>query len=175
MKTRIASLVGLAVLMAVFGAAQTPPILPKVVQQDKAVDFASFHTYTYDASHPAMLKEVDARVVAAMETELASLGLTKATTGKGDIVVTYHTVTRNDVDLSTFDNTPPAAGAERKAADTLKIGTLVVDVKAAASGKLAWRAKVERAFVGDKATQLKTVDEAVKMVFTVYPTRTAKK
>lgn len=174
MKRRIASFVALGVLVAVLGVAQAPTP-PKVMLQDKAVDFASFRTYTYEASHPAILKEVDARVLAAMERQLAALGLTKATTGPGDVVLTYHTVTRNDVDLATFDNKAPAPGAERKAADTLKIGTLVVDAKVAATGKLAWRARVERAFAGDQARQLKTVDEAVASAFTVYPTKTAKK
>jgi hypothetical protein len=174
MKTRIASFVALAGLVAVLGLAQTA-IPPKVMQQDKAIDFASFRTYTYEASHPAILKEVDARVLAAIEKQMAALGLTKATTGPGDIVVTYHTVTRNDVDLATFDNKAPALGAERKPAETLKIGTLVVDASVPATGKLAWRARVERAFAGDQGTQLKTVDEAVASVFTVYPTKTAKK
>ena len=111
----------------------------------------------------------------SVSARFAALGLSKATTGPGDIVVTYHTVTRNDVDLATFDNKEPATGAARKAAETLKIGTLVMDAKAGATGKLAWRAKVERAFVGDRETQLKTVDEAVATVFTVYPTKTVKK
>jgi hypothetical protein len=145
------------------------------MQLDKAVDFTKFQAYSYEPAHPAILKEADARVVAGIEAQMAALGLTKAASGKGDVVVTYHSVTRNDVDLSTFDTAQPAAGAERKAAETLKIGTLVVDVKAAATGKVVWRAKVERAFVGDTATQLKTIDEAVVAVFGVYPTKTAKK
>jgi hypothetical protein len=174
MKTRIAVVV---VMLAMLwpGLALAQKVVPAVVQQDKTVDFTAFHTYSYEASHPAILKEVDARVVAGIEKELAGLGLTKATSGKGDVVVTYHTVSRNDVDLSTFDNAPPAAGGERKAAEVLKVGTLVVDARAGSTGKLAWRAKVERVFAGDQATQMKTVDEAVVAAFTVYPTKTAKK
>lgn len=174
MKTRIATVVVvLAVLCA--GLAVAQKLTPTVVQQDKTADFTAFHTYTYQAGHPAILKDVDARVVAGIEKELAALGLTKATTGQGDVVVTYHSVTRTDVDLSTFDGAKPAAGGERKAAQTLKIGTLAVDVKTAATGTLVWRAKVERVFSGDAATQMAAVDDAVSAVFGVYPTRTAKK
>jgi hypothetical protein len=174
MKTRIAVVVVMLALLCP-GLVLAQKLVPTVVQQDKTVDFTTFRTYSYEASHPAILKEVDARIVVDIEKELAALGLTKAATGKGDVVVTYHSVTRNDVDLATFDTKQPAAGGERKAAETLKIGTLAVDVKVASTGKLAWRAKVERVFSGDKAAQLNGVDYAVAEVFTVYPTKTAKK
>ena len=173
MKRRMA--VALLIALLCPGLAVAQKATPTVVQLDKSVDFAAFKTYSYEPGHPAILKEVDARVVAGIEKQLGALGLTKAAAGKGDIVVTYHTVQRNDVDLSTFDNTQPAAGGERKAAQTLKIGTLAVDAKVASTGKLAWRAKVERVFSGDAATQLKAVDDAVAAVFGLYPTKTAKK
>jgi hypothetical protein len=174
MKTRIAAAVLLVLLCPVLGVAQKA-MVPTVVHLDKTVDFTTFHTYSYEPSHPAILKEVDARIVAGIEAQLKALGLTKAASGKGDIVVTYHSVSRTDVDLSTFDKVEPAPGGERKAAQTLKVGTLAVDVNAASTGKLAWRGKVEKVFSGDAATQLKTVDEAVVAVFGVYPTKTAKK
>lgn len=169
MKTRIVAVMTALVLVCA-GLAFAQKLTPTVVQHDKTVDFTAFHTYSYEAGHPAILKEVDARVVAAIEKELATRGLTKAAAGKGDVVVTYHSVQRSDVNLSTFDNKQPAAGGERKAAQTLKIGTLAVDVTSAGTGKLAWRAKVDRVFSGDQAAQLKTVDDAVAAVFTVYPT-----
>jgi len=172
MRTRLAVALLIALLIPVLGLAQKAPT---VMQLDKAVDFATFHTYSYEPGHPAILKEVDARVVAGIEAQMAAVGLTKAAAGKGDVVVTYHTVTRTDVDLSTFDNVQPQAGGERKPAETLKIGTLVVDVKSTAAGKLAWRAKVEQVFAGSPAAQLKAVDEAVVAVFSVYPTKAVKK
>ncbi len=174
MKRRIVAVIA-ALVMVCAGLALAQKLAPTVVQHDKTVDFAAFHTYSYEPSHPAILKEVDARVVADIEKELAALGLTKAASGKGDVIVTNHSVARDDVDLATFDEKQPASGGERKAAQTVKVGTLAVDVKVASTGKLAWRAKVERAFSGDKTAQLNGIDYAVTEVFRVYPTRVAKK
>ncbi len=56
-----------------------------------------------------------------------------------------------------------------------KVGTLVVDVKAASTGNVAWRAKVDDVLKGDAAAQLAVVDQAVTKLFELYPTRTAKK
>jgi hypothetical protein len=176
-KTRFAVAVLLVLAVAVPGFAQKKPAAPKavVVHQDKTVDFTKFHTYSYEKGQPAIIKQGDERVVAGIEAQLKELGLTKAASGPGDVVVTYYSVTRTDVDLSTFDKAEPARGEQRKPAETYKVGTLVVDVKPAAAKQPAWRAKIEGVMKGDEATQLAAIDKAVVALFGVYPTRTAKK
>ncbi len=171
MRTRIA----LVILLALACAAPTFAQAKKatVVHIDKTVDFAKFHTYSLEMGQPAIVKEVDARIVADIEAELKALGLMKASSGSGDIIVTYYSVTRTDVNLATFDE-QPKAGAQRKSAETYKVGTLVVDVKPASKATPAWRAKVEGVLKGDPATQLRTVDQAVIGIFFVYPTRMGK-
>ncbi len=176
LKTRIAVAAVLLMACPVLAVAQKPATVARkasVVHLDKAVDFAKFRTYSYQVGHPAILKDVDDRIVAGIEAQLKQLGLTRAESGPGDVTVTYYSVTRTDVDLATFDKAEPAQGTERKPAQTFKVGTLVVDVKAGDRATPAWRAKVEGALEGDAAAQMKTVDEAVVAAFRLYPTRTA--
>ncbi|MGE5359279.1 MAG: DUF4136 domain-containing protein [Bacteroidales bacterium] len=177
MKTRIVVAVLLVLAFAVPGFAQKTPASPKatVVHLDKSVDFAAFKTYSYEKGQPAIVKEADARIVAGIEAQLASLGLTKAASGPGDVVVTYYSVERMDVDLATFDKVAPAPGAERKPAQTVKVGTLVVDMKQPGKTAPAWRAKIEGVMQGDMTAKLDTVDKAVVTLFGVYPTKTVKK
>ncbi len=175
MKGHIAVAAWLVLACPLLGAAPKPPTgKPVVVQVDKGVDFTAFRTYSYEAGYPAMVKEVDARIVADIEAQLAALGLTRAASGPGDVVVSYFSVMRTDVDLASFDARAPQAGTERKAAETFKVGTLVMNVKAASTGKVAWRAKIEGVLTGDTAAQLAVIDGAVASVFNVYPTRTKK-
>jgi hypothetical protein len=178
MKRRIAVAAVLVLACPVLGWAQKPRVAVQkavLVEVDKAVDFAKFRTYSYQAGQPANLKDVDTRIVTAIAAQLEGLGLTKSDSGPGDIIVTYGSVTRTDVDLTTFDKTDPAPGMQRKPAQTYPVGTLVVDVKPSASGRTAWRARVDGVLDGDVATQLKTIDDAVIALFGLYPTRTATK
>jgi len=168
MKTRIASALVLAALLCPVAArAQTA----QVVQHDKTIDVGKFKTYSVETGHPAILEEVDRRILAGLETQLAAKGLTKVASGPADAIVTYHAVQRQDVDLDTFDK----AKAAGQPAAMLKIGTMAVDLKDAATGKLAWRAKVEDVFRGDTAAQLATLDKAIAALFEKYPAAVAKK
>jgi hypothetical protein len=83
-ETRIASaLIVAALLCPVAGLAQTA----QVVQQDKTIDVAKFKTYSYEAGHPAILKEVDQRILAALEAQLTAKGLEKVASGPADAIV----------------------------------------------------------------------------------------
>jgi len=166
MKTRVTVTALFVLMFAAAALAQKA----QIVQQDKAVDVTKFRTFSYEVGHPAILKKVDERIIAGIEAQLVARGLTKAASGKGDVVFTYHGVQREDVDLTTFDEKTPAPGAMRTPAQTLKVGTLAVDLREASTRKLAWRAKVEDVLLrGDEAAQLAAIDKGIIAVFQVYP------
>ena len=166
MKTRVTVIALFVLMFAAAALAQKA----QVVQQDKAIDVTKFRTFSYEVGHPAILKKVDERIIAGIEAQLVARGLTKAASGQGDVVFTYHSVQREDVDLSTFDEKTPAPGAMRTPAQTLKVGTLAVDLREASTRKLAWRAKVEDVLLrGDEAAQLAAIDKGIIAVFQVYP------
>src|SRR4030095_16677170 len=78
-------------------AAETPDYGVSLKVAKKA-ELAKVKTYSWGASHAAIDRAVDSQIVAAIERELAGLGLTKVTQGSGDALVAYHTVVRRDVD-----------------------------------------------------------------------------
>jgi hypothetical protein len=162
MRIRIAPALLLAVLLC---PAAAPAQTAQVVQHDKTIDVSKFKTYSFETGHPAILEEVDRRILAALEKQLAAKGLQKAEAGQADAIVTYHAVQRQDVDLTTFDK----AKAAGQAPAMLKVGAMAVDLKDAATAKLAWRAKVEDVLRGDQAAQLATIDKAIAALFEKYP------
>jgi hypothetical protein len=105
-------------------------------------------------------------IVAAIDAQMAAKGLTKA--DKGDVVVSYHSVERQDVDLKTFDEKTPAAGAERPMAQMVRVGTLVIDLKNPETNKLIWRVKGEG--VLKDVPNAEFLNAAVAKLFTLYPT-----
>ena len=65
----------------------------------KAAALATAKTYAWTPSQPSPDKTIDAQIMAAVDRELSALGLTKMTAGKSDLLATYASVRRTDVDL----------------------------------------------------------------------------
>ena len=89
------------------------------VTAEKNVDFAKFATYSWSPGRPSTDKTIDTQIVSAVDRELAALGVTKTTSGTGDVMATYSSVNRTDVDLKAKAD---AKGARPQHA----VGTLVV-------------------------------------------------
>ena len=62
-----------------------------------------------------------------------------------DILVEYHAVASEEVDLRTFDNKAPAQGQERASAQLVKKGTLAIDLRLPVGRTVVWRVAGERA------------------------------
>ena len=171
MKTFGLILCVLALATATVAVAQKAkePITVTLVQHNKGTDFTKFKTYTWTSGHPAIDPAVDKLIVAAIDAQLAAQGLTRA--DKGDLIVTYHSVERTDVDLKTFDETKaPPTGTERQAAQMARVGTLVVDLKNGATSALVWRAKAEGVTSNiPTANRPAFLNDAAARLFTLYP------
>jgi hypothetical protein len=176
MKTFMSTLCVLALAIPVVAVAQKPkePVTVSLIQHDAATDFTKFKTYSWTRGHAAIDPTVDAQIVAAIDTQLAAKGLTRAE--KSDVVVCYHSVERVDVDLATFDENP-APGAARRVAQTVRVGTLVVDLKSATTNALVWRAKAEGVTSNlPAANRPAFLNGAVAKLFALYPPpKTARK
>ncbi len=170
MKSFVLLLCVLALAVPSLVLAQKPKegVTVALVQQDKAADITKFKTYSWTPGHPALDPEANKAIIADIDAQLEAHGLTKA--ASGDLLVCYHAVQREDVDLSTFDDKPPAPGTERKMAQTVRVGTLVVDLKAGATKQLIWRAKAEGAMRNPPAENWPTLlNDAITKLFTLYP------
>jgi hypothetical protein len=164
MKRLIVSCFVIAAATAV--AAQSPKY-GITVTAEKDVDFSKFKTYSWMAGQPSAIKAVDAQIVAAVDRELAALGMTKATTGTGDVVASYFSLTRTDVDLKAK---PDAKGAR----PGYSVGSLMVALLEPASRRRLLQLRVDQPIETQPEELAATIDRAVAEMFAKYPTRQAK-
>jgi Domain of unknown function (DUF4136) len=147
-------------------AAQTPKYGVKVTAE-KNVDFSKFKTYSWTQGQPSAIKEIDAQIMTAVDQQLAMLGMTKATSGPGDVLAAYYSLTRTDVDLKAK---PDASGQRPQYA----VGTLMVALLDPANRRRLLQLRTDKP-LDAKSDQLEpTISAAVAEMFTQYPTRRPK-
>ena len=140
---RILSISVLLVLVVAAAALAQKAAGVTVLVSDKATDFSKFKTYEWAPGHKALDPAWDKAIIDGIDKSLAAQGLKKG--APADILVEYHAVQSEEVDLRTFDNKTPARGAERASAQIVKKGTLAIDLREPASRKVVWRVAAERA------------------------------
>ena len=98
-------------------------------------ELAVAKTYIWTTTHPAMIKSVDAQIRAAVDRELAAIGLTRVESGEADVEATYASVSRldGDVKTKTADGKVPLQ----------PVGTIVFDLVSKATRKPVYRARVD--------------------------------
>ena len=156
---------------------------------EKTADFTGYKTYAFKAGTAVGQELIDSRIVAAIETQLAAKGLTKAT-GTPDVFVVYHMAFDKEKDISTFSSGYGggygpygwgwgggwAGGTTTTQVRDILMGTLVIDLADAKKGQLAWRG------VGTKEVNTqaspekrdKSINNAVAKIFKNYPPKKKK-
>jgi hypothetical protein len=161
-------LVMCAVLLAVAEApAAQKPKYGVTVTTEKGVDYAKFKSYSWTKGQPAPDKRVDTTIVAAVDRELMALGLTKATTGTGDVLATYSSLSRTDID-------PTAKADEKGNPSQYQVGSLTVAFLAPGDQRSLLRLRIDTPIGSDRETINSAIDAAVTEMFASYPTRTRK-
>jgi hypothetical protein len=156
-------ILGLAWL-AVVAAAPTPTYHVRVTV-DKHIDFAALHTYAWTPGWGVFNQDLDTHIVAAIDRELTSLGLTRLAGEPSDLLITYGTVRRTNVDVS----------AKRKGKPEYPeypVGTLVVLMRESLGHHEVFRARAELRVDIDTAQLGEQIDAIVARMFAQYPTRT---
>lgn len=161
-------LVSCAVLAAaVVVAGQTPKYGVKV-ETEKNVDYAKFKTYSWTQGQPSADKTIEGQIMAAVDKELGGLGMTKASSGSGDVLVATYSVTRTDVNLKAK---PDAKGLQPE----ISVGTLMVALLEPESRKRLLRLRIDKSIDGIERSQAEgVINTAVAELFQQYPTRTKK-
>jgi hypothetical protein len=158
-----------AVVAQTPAAARTPAAAQKqkygvTVTADRKADFTAFKSYSWDAaSWPALDKGVNQQIVEAVDRELKGLGLEKRDSGPADIQIRYGAQRRTDTDTH--------ADAAATNLPTYAVGTLVVLLREAGSGKEVYRARVDKPIDLAPDKMKATIDEVVAEMFAKYPTR----
>ena len=83
-------------------------------------ELAKVKTYTWQRGHQAFDKAVDAQIQGAIDARARARGLTKVESGPADVVATYDSLSRLDVDLKSRRRSGPAR--------LFQVGTLVIDL-----------------------------------------------
>ena len=135
-----------------------------VVEQNKQVNFASLKSYSWTDTQTAVLTTVDKLIIAAVDKELASLGLTKAAQGPGDVIVNYQATRRSDVDTK---SAPNATGMR----DQLSVGTLTLRFLEPKTRARVLEMRLDTPIDTTPAQAETTINRAVTELFTKYPTR----
>jgi hypothetical protein len=155
------------VLLAGVLEAQAPKYGVTVNVDDKKADFASFKTYAWQRGQASFDKAIDTQIVAAVDDELAKLGLTKGTGTAVDVLVTYASTNRTDVDLK---GKPDAAGVRPK----YRVGTLVVAFLNPKTRNRLLRLRVDQPVDAEPEALQATIRNVVTQMFEHYPTRQKK-
>jgi Domain of unknown function (DUF4136) len=158
----------LIVLAGGFVAAQTPKY-GVTTTADKNADFTKLKTYTWEHGWQSPDKQIHEMIVSAIDRELAAAGLQEKASGPADVLVTYASLRRIDVDLK---SKPTDGEAGRR---QYEVGSLVVLMLDPASRKELYRARVDQPIDMDREKIQSIVDTAVTEMFAKYPTKAGKK
>jgi Domain of unknown function (DUF4136) len=155
----------MSVLVSIAVSAASAGYTPKYrvkVQADKHTDFSKVRTYSWMGGHPASIAALDAAIVAAIERELSALGMRQVPSGGGDVVVTYASVTRTDVNTK-------AKPISKDYRPEYAVGTLVVSLLDPASLRPLLQLRVDRPVDRDELDA--TIGGTIQELFTYFPTR----
>jgi len=127
---------------------------------------ATVKTYTWTPGRPSTDKTIDAQIMAAVDKELAAVGLQPNAAGPGDVLVTYYSISRTDVDVK-------AKPDEKGLRPEHTVGSLVVALLDPASRKPVVQLRIDKPV--DRADIEGSINTLVPELFTKYPGREAKK
>jgi hypothetical protein len=162
--TRISALLVCAVLVT--GVTAVSADVPKYGVKAKAhkhFDFSSLKTYCWNTTWPSYDKSLDRAIVLAVDRELTARGLTRQAAEPCDVIATYASVQRTDVDL---DSKPIPGTKLRQQYD---VGTLVVLLKRPQSGIELFRGRVDTPLEAGLSKREAQVNAAIAEMFEEYP------
>ena len=130
---------------------------------DKTFDFSTIKTYSWTKGWTAYDKDVDQQICAAIDRELEGVGLTKVESGPGDVIATYASLKRTDVDLK---KKPAQKGGMRP---EYPVGSLVVLLLEPGTRRELFRARADVKLPADPAQFGPVVAGTVAEMFAKYP------
>jgi hypothetical protein len=137
---------------------------------DKSADFGRMQTYAWVNGNPVGDDLNHARIVSAIDAQLAAKGVRRAASvAEADLLVTYHAIVTTEAAV-----TGNRFGISRFASarvEEVAVGSLIVDLRDGRSGAVVWRGAATRD-LDVKATpeeREKNINKAVEKMFKHYP------
>jgi hypothetical protein len=156
---------------------------------EKTANFAGFKTYAHKDGTKVGQPLIDDRIVAAIDKELATKGLTKSEANP-DVVVVYHVAFDKEKDISTYSSGygggygPYGYGwgggwggtTTNTTVRDILVGTMVIDLADVNKKQVVWRGMgvKEVNTTANPEKRDKSINEAVKKIFKNYPPKPKK-
>ena len=158
---------GIVCLLALLVAAPggRPKAFPVESTFAKTRDFAAFHTYAWGKGHESYDRAVHKVIVESIDSEMASLGFTRAEVDAADVSIRYDSVLSLEVDLKAPEK--PGTEEPMKGPPVSRVGLLTV-VMRDRGGQELWTAKT-REHMDSAASHDEIVRGALRRIFETYP------
>jgi hypothetical protein len=173
--------------LCVIAVVLTPVVLSAqktTFDYDKTATFANYKTYALKEGTPVGNELIDQRIIAAIDTQLATKGLKKA--DPPDVFVAYHVSFDKQKDISAWSTgTGPygwgyGGGWGSTTTDVrvyeILVGTLVIDMADAKDNRMIWRGLGVREVDTEAKPEKrdKKINEAVTKILKNYPPKVKK-
>jgi opacity protein-like surface antigen len=176
MKTRVLAAAALCLLVSTMAFAQKVNI-----NADRSANFASYHTYMWEASPNPAHGLWDQRIVEAVDKQLQAKGLTKITSNP-DLWVVYSNSIKDEKTVAgagyglgpTWGWGNSGTNAAVNTTFVFQVGTLVVEIADTKDKQLVWRGSVSDTINDNSDKNIKTLDKAVAKLFKGYPPKEKK-
>lgn len=137
-------------------------------------DFSKYHTYKWvsieGASHPNQI--MDAEIKQAVDTQLASKGLTKTDSEKADLYVGYQIAVDQERQWNAWGTGRGFGGGMGSAtSSTISIGTLVLDMYDPGTKQLVWTGNATKTIdpSSNQEKNMKSLNKAMEKLLKNYP------
>lgn len=137
-------------------------------------NFAKYHTYKWvaieGASHPNQI--VDAQIKQAVDSQLASKGLTKTDSDKADLYVGYQIAVDQEKQWNAYGMGGRWGGGMATAQQsTISIGTLVLDMYDPATKQLVWTGNATKSLdpSSNQEKNQKNLNKAMQKLLKNFP------
>jgi uncharacterized protein DUF4136 len=174
--------VAAGLLLALFpaaGRAAAPASAQTSIDFDGATDFSRYKTYAWGQNTSSGNKVADEHIVNWIEAQLADAGWTKAAGDEAQVLVAEHATVKNDTTVDTFytgwgtgwgwTGFGPGAGTSTTVSQTLRSGTLVIDMFDVATKKLIWRGTAQGALSTKPEENYPKVEKIIARLFKRFP------
>ena len=169
----LATALGIALLGTV-GIAQTV-----TYDYDRTANFRSYHTYAWTTGTRLGDELNHARVVRAIESQMAAKGFRRVeASAHPDVLVAYHASFDRNLEISAYSSGwagPRFGGLRSGTATTQQVltGTLVVDMIEAASQRMVWRGSATSNINPSAKPEQreKRINKAAQKIFKNYPSQ----
>ena len=144
---------------------------------DRHANFSAYRTYAWAGGTNLADDLNHARIVAAVDRQLAAKGLARVdSTGNPDLLVVYQVGLHQDLEINGYDNrwALPSGGPSWARLERVPVGTLGVAIIDAKTRSMVWRAAATKDLdLGQSPEKWeKKLNKAVEKMFKHYPSGT---